>query len=228
MVEVPAIANSGGMVLLWNNEVVKVSNFTRNGQSIHVMIEVKPKNLTWLFSTIYASNDLAYRHLLWDNIKLIFDKYKGPWLVTEDFNEIINSTNKFGGRPINQKRARTLIDCRSSCNLVDLGYKGCKYTWSNHRMRNGGLIMERLDRVYSKSDWLQEFNNVTVTHLPKIYSDHNPILVNLNNSTNNTYARPFRLETFWCSHSDFPRIVKESWENRGIIKGTEQFQNSIL
>lgn len=82
--------------------------------------------------------------------------------------------------------------------------------------------MERLDRVYSNSEWLQEYNNVTVTHLPKIHSDHNPILVNINNSINHTSARPFRMETFWCSHPDFSRIVKESWDNRDIIKGTEK------
>lgn len=80
--------------------------------------------------------------------------------------------------------------------------------------------MERLDRVYSNDEWLQAFVNVTITHLPKIHSDHDPVLINLNNRINFSNDRPFRIETYWCSYPDFNRIVSSSWENKDLVEGT--------
>lgn len=85
-----------------------------------------------IFSTIYASNDILDRNILWDNLKNITNYYKGPWMVGGNFNEIIDSRDKFGGRHKNQRRANSLINCLNYCNLVDIELKGCKYTWSNH------------------------------------------------------------------------------------------------
>lgn len=56
---------------------------------------------------------------------------------------------------------------------------GCKFTWSNYRKTSKGLIMERLDRVFVNENWLDIFPNAFVTHLPKTYSDHNPLLLTL-------------------------------------------------
>lgn len=72
------------------------------------MIEVKPKNLSWLFSAIYASNDITARNMLWNNLRNVCDYYKGPWLIGGDFNEVVNSGDKFGGRITNQKTSQVI------------------------------------------------------------------------------------------------------------------------
>lgn len=38
MIEMPAIGQAGGLVILWNHNMVTVNNFTRSGQEIHAMI----------------------------------------------------------------------------------------------------------------------------------------------------------------------------------------------
>lgn len=110
---------------------------------------------------------------------------------------MISSTvvKKIGGRPMKATRSSKVWNYINKYNLIDLGFKGCKFTWSNHRRRNNGLLMERLDRVLANEEWLNILSNSTVTHLPKTYSDHNPILVKLNNSYNNS-KRPFRLKKY--------------------------------
>lgn len=63
-----------------------------------------------------------------------------------DFNEILTQNEKWGGRPINPTRSSLFRSCINYCNLIDLGFKGAKYTWTNSRINSNGLILERLDR----------------------------------------------------------------------------------
>lgn len=102
-------------------------------------------------------------------------------MIGGDFKNIVNSSEKLGGRPLHLNRFSKLWNYINNCKLIDLGFKVCKFTWSNHRRKSKGLIMERLDCVSANEDWMQIFPNTTITHLPKIYSDHSPILVKLNN-----------------------------------------------
>lgn len=51
-----------------------------------------------------------------------------PWLVAEDFNEILRNSEKIGGH---LQGAAPMARFRSSlvdCNLVDMGYVGSKFT----------------------------------------------------------------------------------------------------
>lgn len=137
------------------------------------------------------------------------------------------NSDKLGGRPVNPCRSSLLWKYISHCNLIDLGYKGCKFIWSNHRKRSKGLIMERFDRIFINDNWLDFFPTAFVTHLPKTYSDHNPLLLTLSN--NNIYSgpRPFRLESFWCNYPDFVNIINSSWSNN-LITTSGNFQKNVL
>lgn len=83
-------------------------------------------------SIIYASPLIAHRNTLWDNLRQTKDNYLSPWLGG-DFNEITCQADKCGGNPINRARANRFINCTNYCGVIDLGFKGSHYTWSNHR-----------------------------------------------------------------------------------------------
>lgn len=51
--------------------------------------------------------------------------------------------NKFGGNTPNHKQISDFNKLFNHCNLIDLGFTGPKFTWTNHRS-NSQLIMERL------------------------------------------------------------------------------------
>lgn len=78
-------------------------------------------------------------------------------MIGGDFNDIFNSSKKIGGRPMKLARSSKIWNYVNKCNLIDIGFKGCKFTWSNHRRRKKGLIIERLDRVFANEKWLQTF-----------------------------------------------------------------------
>ncbi|KAL5749548.1 hypothetical protein ACOSP7_024151 [Xanthoceras sorbifolium] len=71
-----------------------------------------------------------------------------PWLIGGDFNEILRGAEK----------EREAVD---SCNLLDMGFSGNKFTWCN-RQFGGNIIWERLDRCFCNIGWRTLFPGAVV------------------------------------------------------------------
>ncbi|KAL5859572.1 hypothetical protein ACOSQ4_000868 [Xanthoceras sorbifolium] len=68
-------------------------------------------------------------------------------MIGGDFNEILRGDEKEGGvirAGSAMDRFRKVVD---SCNLLDMGFSGSKFTWCN-RQFGGNVIWERLDRCF--------------------------------------------------------------------------------
>lgn len=127
-----------------------------------------------------------------------------------DFNEVLCVEDKFGGNQININRTMAFKSCLDSCNFVDLGFAGPKFTWSNKRQITD-LILERIDRCFANPLWRILYLEAAVTHLPRTFSNHHPVLIKLSRPDFNSLNKPFRFQSMWLIHQDFPRIVKEAW-----------------
>ena len=63
--------------------------------------------------------------------------------------------------------------------LVDIGFEGHPWTWSNH-WDNEGEIRQRLDRVLGSMDWFQDFESAKCHHIETLASDHSMLLLDTN------------------------------------------------
>ena len=45
-----------------------------------------------------------------------------------DFNEVLMSSEKFGGRPMNIRWAMKFHECLDLCGMMDMGFSGARYT----------------------------------------------------------------------------------------------------
>ena len=93
-----------------------------------------------------------------------------------DFNEILCGNDKMGGRQINMYRALEFKSCLDDYNFLDLGFSGPKYTWTNDRQVTD-LILECIDRCFANPAWRLLFPEASVTHLPRVFSNHCPVLL---------------------------------------------------
>lgn len=59
--------------------------------------------------------------------------------------------------------------------LVQLNPSGACYTWSNGPPGRGS-IFKRLDRGLVNQNWMDIFPDAKLSHLPRLSSDHNPLL----------------------------------------------------
>ena len=181
----------GGLWILWKSEEVEILPLSSTKQEIHVTVKVCSSNLTWLLSTIYASLRLAERRILWENLKTVAHLHNLPWLMLGDFNEVLYDDDKFGGNHVNLNKALEFKDCLDECNMVDLGFVGPKFTWTN-RKPISSLILERIDRCFANLVWRILYPEALVTHLPRTFSDHCPVLIELCRARVNQQSKPFR------------------------------------
>jgi hypothetical protein len=72
-------------------------------------------------------------------------------------------------------------DFVNSNALVDLGFVGNRFAWSNHRSGSAN-IRERLDRGFANQNWVHIFPNSLINHFPAIQSNHCPILLSTSGS----------------------------------------------
>ncbi|XP_071928065.1 uncharacterized protein [Coffea arabica] len=64
-------------------------------------------------------------------------------------------------------------------DLVDIGFKGNPWTWSNN-WKEEGEVRQRLDRGLSSPAWYQTFEGASCDHLETYGSDHSMLLFNTN------------------------------------------------
>lgn len=201
--------------MLWDSAAISVDIMPHGNQALHALIKVhsnpKFKDYSCLISGVYASPHYDNRRFLWDELCTVADNYDGPWCLIGDFNDVMASHEKSGGRPIDSYRVNAYSDCINHCHLFDLGFSGPKFTWGNNRF-NGGLIKQRLDRAWVNDKWRALFSEAALLNLPRTSSDHSPLLLHLEAlvSPNN---KPFRIEKFWFDHPDFCNLVNSVWVN---------------
>ena len=59
--------------------------------------------------------------------------------------------------------------------------------------------------------WRLLYLEALVTHLPRAFFDHCPVLIELLGKRPNCSNKPFRFHTMWLLHPIFPKVVEEAW-----------------
>ena len=70
------------------------------------------------------------------------------------------------------------LQCLDDCGLVDLGYSGPTFTWSN-RQGNDTLVRVRLDRAVVNSAFSALFDDANAENIVTTTTDHFAILIRL-------------------------------------------------
>lgn len=68
MIQVPVVGNSGGLLILWDDSILKLDDIATTSLEIHAMVKVCTTNDSWLFSCSYASTHRNICKILWENL----------------------------------------------------------------------------------------------------------------------------------------------------------------
>lgn len=160
-------------------------------QSLTVKFEGINQVLTWFLSAVYASCDTVARRELWQELINIKEACNGPWVSCGDFsltrypnersegNRIIGAMNEF-------------TEWINEMEFIDPPLLGGTYTWRRGDTRTSA---SRIDRFLYSSQWDESFTQIKQNLMPRLGSDHNPIVLDCGDlNFKKTY---FKFEQGW-------------------------------
>ncbi|OMO51807.1 reverse transcriptase [Corchorus capsularis] len=166
---------AGGIWLCWEESILSLEVVFSSSQMVHAFVQ-KPGMSKFLLTIVYASPILEIRRRLWSSMVDFSESVDVPWVVMGDFNDVANSSEKLCGQAPSIGRCLSFNGMILSCGLIDLGFNGPSFTWYNKR-KGLARVQERLDRVLANANWRLLFPDAMVQHLPRLHSDHCPILL---------------------------------------------------
>uniref|UniRef100_A0A803LDA8 CCHC-type domain-containing protein n=1 Tax=Chenopodium quinoa TaxID=63459 RepID=A0A803LDA8_CHEQI len=188
---------SGGLALLWKNTLdVAILSFSQN----HIDAWVNSHTHEgWRFTGIYGHPEDENKYKTGMLLKNLMDFTDDPWCCGGDFNLMLLSSEKQGGRAFNNEEAEILRDAIQFCQLEDMGYMGHDFTWTNNR---GGSenVQERLDRFFANQAWKNNFPGSFL----------------------------YRFEEMWFRDENCAEIVSHAWERGGDICSKIAFTSENL
>lgn len=151
----------------------------------------------WILSTIYASSNPNIHLEFWRYIIELGRVIALLLLLVGDFNQILHSDEKKGGQVVQQASLRPFRKVVTCCDLIDLGFSGPRFTWTNMRWV---LLM-------CKSIWIELSVVVSSCHPTRSRPDHNLVLICNGQVGRDRIIRPFRVKMAWFSHPKFEEVV---------------------
>ncbi|KAG8480478.1 hypothetical protein CXB51_024631 [Gossypium anomalum] len=122
-IDVGAVGSKDGLSLRWKeNSLISLKSFS----SFHIDVDVHDVecDTTWRLMGFHGNLEEKNRRESWDLLRRLGQDQRIPWVVLGDFNEIVSSFEKKGGRLRADRQMFEFYMALEDCGLNDLGYIG--------------------------------------------------------------------------------------------------------
>lgn len=176
-------------------------------QVIHLTLSSVSLQQIFVLSLVYAKHTASQRQHLWRSICDFATGLQLPWMIGGDFNTFRTLEDHHGRSTPSLSALQDFNDCIEACSLMSPPYHGLRFTWAEGR--GLGRIQRQLDWLFVNSLMHDMFDTLRLSHLPRVISDHTPLLIQCQLSTQST-RRSFRFFDAWLHHPDFHNYVKNA------------------
>ncbi|GKV09037.1 hypothetical protein SLEP1_g20594 [Rubroshorea leprosula] len=219
---------AGGIWLFWRSSTVCLDVLHSSSQLIHCI--VSQQQVTCLLTFVYVQPHVTQKDIFWCQLREIASQITENWIVMGDFNDILSIDEASPCAIRSFAHTQRFRDRVSSCGLHSTDSLGCKFTWV--RKQHGRVLLrERLDRALFNLLALESFADAKVINLPRICSDHHPVLLCLDSPPLLCKAsKPLRFEAAWLTHDDFGQVFTNAWVAHGssIVNAINSVQKKCL
>lgn len=161
---VPSNGRSGGLWMLWTDEVCVSVKFSNHYMILALVIN-RTTNVEFALACVYGDPHHRETKMIWDHVFNFVNESLGkPMVCIGDLNDIMSDAETTSNN-VNRYRMRAINSYVKQCGLFDLGFSGPAYTWTNMRF-SSTPIFERLDRCLANAEWCGLYPNTNVFNLP--------------------------------------------------------------
>ena len=197
--------NGGGVVAIWDTSNLRVMNKLCGDRWILLEGCIINANFECTIGVIYGPNDRAARFHAFTELKNAITTINKPTLLLRDFNVILHAWERQGTFRCNRS-TKEFSDWICDLGLIDIPLHGLRFTWRRNESKS------KLDRGLCCNGWLFKFPKLKLLGLNRSCSDHNPLLLNLEDSYN-WGPKPFRTFDAWFLNPNFKMFVRNEWQN---------------
>ena len=199
----PADGTKGGILLLWDESTVSVTDVQMGVYFLSASVALKntsdPK--TFKLTTVYGPTRSNNK----DAFFLELSSQKPPpgtrWLVNGDFNQIYRARDKNRAN-VDRSRLVRFRNTLNACELKEIHLQNRRFTWSNEQ-NNPTLC--KLDSFFCNANWDIKFVTHILHALSSSLSDHCHLL--LANNSGPKRPKSFRFENHWIKMPGFQNVV---------------------
>lgn len=203
----PHSPGGGGLFLSWKKDInLVVTSSTDN----YIDTTIEYKGIFFQTTFVYGEPDHIKRQQVWDTLTSLHSDTEKPWFLTGDFNEIVDNSVKSGGPDRTEGTFCAFRSFLSQNDLFDLKYSGSYLSWRGKRHTH--LVLCRLDRSLSNSEWADVFPACRSQYLKFEGSDHRPLMSFLDTSRKKG-PKIFRFDRHLNDNAEVKELVSAVWNN---------------
>lgn len=201
---VPAIGASGGLITCWNSHVFSCNEVITGNFSLTLSLTHLVSGKRFYLTNVYGPPTWEGKTDFCMELLSLNDVCSANWVICDDFNFTKNQSER-KRRPWSSKAMVMFADLINHLAMIDLPLANQSFTWSNLQQQPS---LAKLDRFLVSTDWDQTFPHCMVKALPRITSDHSPIILSTGH-----WCTPhrFRFEKVWLTKEDFLSNVPLWW-----------------
>ncbi|XP_042056299.1 uncharacterized protein LOC121800873 [Salvia splendens] len=194
--------NCNGQIWMFAADGIEVDDWDDSEQILHARFTTLMLSAPVFISVAYGKCTRKGRAGMWSKLRELAGKLDGlPWLVGGDFNTFVSEEERQGGKKKRTREMMEFAETISDCQFLDVGADGPKFTWAR------GDTFERLDRVLLGEGWANIFESTRVTNLPRVLSDHCPLLIREETGTRGMINVQLKLSRLKRSLKIWNRVV---------------------
>ncbi|KAK7255717.1 hypothetical protein RIF29_29136 [Crotalaria pallida] len=163
--------------------------------------------------SIMEQKEAERRVDLWKELQEIGDSMQEKWVIMGDFNCCLNVQEKAGGIPLDVQQTEDFREMVIHCQLEDMNYSGCYYTWNNNQ-EGGDRILCKLDRVLVNMECCRNWPDAQTEFLNCGVSDHSPMLIKWA-MFENKRSHSFKFMNHLTLDNEFLSIIQHLWRYDG-------------
>lgn len=204
---VPPVGLSGGLSLLWRKGVdITILEALPNLIDTKISFKGVISHITFVYGAPSAENRAEF----WSKLTEVGPGRDSSWLLTGDFNDILDDSEKVGGPARWEGSFTAFRSFVSQYGLWNLKHAGNHLSWRGNRYTH--FIRSRLDRSLTNCAWGEQFPMGRCRYLRFEGSDHRPLITYFNIVVNKKKGS-FRFNRALTENKDVENLVESAWNH---------------